>query len=99
MPIARLLVAGEVAVMVGRHIGRLDRRERRRLLALLAAGARRPGALDRRERAELLRLVAKLEPQLLFTSAVRRLSPVPIPRRLLAAGMSTASRSLRRSER
>jgi hypothetical protein len=78
-----VLVAGEVAVMLGKHLALLDARERRRLLALLAAGARRRGALRASERVELMALVAKLEPRLLFGSAARRLSPVPLPRRLL----------------
>jgi len=99
IPIARLLLAGEVAVIVGRHLARLDRRERRRLIALLAEGARRRGDLGAREREELRQLVAKLEPQLLLVSAVRRLSPVPVPRRLLTAGVSAATRSRRRGGR
>ena len=83
MLIGRLLLLGEIALFAGRHLAKLEPRERRRLATLLARGVRRRGALSAIERAELFFLLAKLEPRSFVGSAVRRLSPVPIPRRLL----------------
>jgi hypothetical protein len=83
IPLARLLLVGEVALMTGRHLKKLDADERRRLGSLVLGSARKRGALSAAERIELLRLVAKLEPRLLFGTAVRRVSPVPIPGRIL----------------
>jgi hypothetical protein len=83
LPVGRLLLIGEIALQAGRHVARLEPHERRRLAALLALGARRRGALDAGERAELARLVMKLEPRAFLGAAVRRVSPVPIPRRIL----------------
>jgi hypothetical protein len=83
VPLARLLLVGEVALMTGRHLKKLDPAERRRLGSLVLGFAGKRGTLSADERAELHRLVAKLEPRLLFAAAVRRVSPVPIPRRIL----------------
>jgi hypothetical protein len=82
LPAGRLLLAADVAVMAGRHVARLDAGERRRLASLMAHGARAPGALNAAERQDLKTLVAKLEPRLLLGTAVKRLSPVPVPGRL-----------------
>jgi hypothetical protein len=82
-PVGRLLLAADVAILAGRHLGRLSAAERRRLLLLAGTAARRRGTLAPRERAELARLVAKVEPRLLLGTAVRRLSPVPLPARML----------------
>jgi hypothetical protein len=98
IPVGRLLLAGDVALLAGRHIGRLDGAERRRLLVLLRESARRRGSLDPTEREELATLVAKMEPRLLFGTAVRRLSPVPLPGRVLygrGGGRSRAAREPR----
>lgn len=81
VPLARLLLVGEVALITGRHLKKLDAEERRRLASLVWGSAR--SGLGVGERAELLRLVAKLEPRLLLGKAVRRVSPVPIPGRIL----------------
>src|ERR1700743_1362887 len=83
VPLARLLLIGEVALMTGRHLKKLDAEERRRLGSLILGSARKRGTLSASERVELLRLVAKLEPRMLLGTAVRRVSPVPIPGRIL----------------
>lgn len=83
VPIARLLLVAEVAMLAWRHITRLDRAERRRLLALIARTRGRPSALTGAERRELMLLVARLEPRLFLGLAVKRFSPVPVPKRLL----------------
>jgi hypothetical protein len=83
VPLGRLLLLGEVALMTGRHLKKLDAEERRRLASLVLGSARKHGMLSAGEKVELARLVAKLEPRLLLGTAVRRVSPVPIPGRIL----------------
>jgi hypothetical protein len=65
------------------HVQRLSPAERRRLLALVRLGRGRTNRLTPRERRELEVLLEKLEPRQLLGDAAGRLSPVPIPRRLL----------------
>jgi hypothetical protein len=79
VPIARVLLVGEVALLAGRHLARLDRGERRRLVALVGRSRGRPGSLSASDRRELYRL----EPRLFVGTALRRISPVPLPKRLL----------------
>jgi hypothetical protein len=83
LPAARLLLIGEIALQAGRHVGLLEPHERRRLAVLVALGARRRGSLSVAERAELARLLMKLQPRAFFGAAVRRVSPIPLPRRIL----------------
>jgi hypothetical protein len=83
VPVARLLLVAEVAILARRHLIKLDSAQRRRLLTLLVLSRGRPRSLNATERREFLHLVARLEPRLLFGTAVRRLSPVPLPKRLL----------------
>jgi hypothetical protein len=92
-PVGRLLLAGDVAMLAGRHLARLDPAERRRFASLAARSAPGRGPLDPAERKELDGLIAKLEPRLLFGTAVRRLSPVPIPRRLLYGRRGSSARA------
>jgi hypothetical protein len=97
VPVARLLLLAEVAIVAGGHIGRLDGAQRRRLVALLARSRGRPSSLSAAERRELAYLLARLEPRLFFATAVRRLSPVPLPKRLLYGPRgSTARAALKR---
>jgi len=83
IPVVALLSAAEVAVIARDHYRQLSPAERRRLLQLIRLGRGRRNRLTGRERDELERLVAKLEPRRLLGDAADRLSPVPIPRRLL----------------
>ncbi len=83
IPVARLLVAAEIAAMAWAHLAKLDRVQRRRALTLLMKSRGRPSGLSEGERRELATLVAALEPRLLAGSAARRLSPLPVPKRLL----------------
>ncbi|MHB8242457.1 MAG: hypothetical protein ACYDHN_10745, partial [Solirubrobacteraceae bacterium] len=83
LPIGRLLLAGQVALMAGRHLGRLDGGQRRRLARLVRRSRGRPSTLTAAERRELAALVARLEPRLFVGMAMKRLSPVPIPKRVL----------------
>jgi hypothetical protein len=93
IPIARLLLAAEVAMIAGRHLGRLDRAQRRRLLSLLWRARGRPRSLAAAERRELAALVARLEPRIFFGTAAKRLSPVPLPKRLLYGRRGSATRA------
>ena len=83
VPVARLLLIAEVAALAYRHLGKLDSAQRRRLFTLLIHAGGRPRSLTAAERREFLYLVARLEPRLLLGTAVRRVSPVPLPKRLL----------------
>lgn len=79
----RLLSIAEVGLIARDHVLRLTPQERRRLLRLIRVARGRPSHLSRQERDELAGLVAKLEPRLLAGEAVKRLSPIPLPRRLV----------------
>lgn len=83
IPLVELLLAAEVAMMAHRHLAQLTPAQRRRLVTLVRRARGRPGALGAAEREELADLVAALEPRLFMGSAVRRLSPVPLPKRAL----------------
>lgn len=83
VPVLRLLALAEIALLTREHVLKLDRGERRRLVQLIRAGRGGRKPLSDSERDELATLVAKAEPRLLFGHAVKRLSPVPIPGRVL----------------
>jgi hypothetical protein len=83
VPVVALLSAAEVAMLARDHLTKLDSTERRRLVALVAHARGRRGSLSQSERDELGALVAKLEPRLFVGSAADRLSPMPVPKRLL----------------
>lgn len=79
VPVMRLLLLGEVVLLLRAHIERLTPAERRRLVVLMRDTRGRPNNLSEAERRELERLVLKAEPKLFATSAVQKLSPFPIP--------------------
>jgi len=81
LPVVRLLAIGELAVVARKHMQHLDATERRRLAALV----RRGRGLTVPEREELRGLIAKLDTRAFAGSAVARLSPLPLPRRLTRA--------------
>lgn len=83
IPLAPLLLAGEMTMIAGRHIAKLDGTQRRRLIALLGQARGRPSSLTEEERREVLALLAVLEPRLFLGSAVRTISPLPVPKRIL----------------
>ena len=76
IPVARLIILAEVAMLAGEHVGRLSPRERRRVLELLRRGRGRPSNLSQRERGELAVLVAKAEPKLFARSVAKKFSPI-----------------------
>lgn len=83
VPVLKLISIAEVAMLAREHLARLTPAERRRLVELVRIGRGRPSHLKDSDRAELAALVAKLEPRLLAGQAADRLSPVPLPRRLV----------------
>lgn len=91
VPVIALLSAAEVAMVAKDHFAKLDSTERRRLIALVGRARGRPGSLSGAERDELGVLVAKLEPRLFVGSAADRLSPVPVPKRLLYGSAKQAA--------
>lgn len=93
VPVGRLLLLAEVALLAYRHLSKLERAELRRLLTLAARSRGRPRSLAAGERLELIRLLAVLEPRLFLGTAVRRLSPVPLPKRLLYGRRGSVARA------
>jgi hypothetical protein len=83
MPVFKLLAAGEVLLLAREHVRELTPSERSRLIALVRLGRGRPSKLSEPERQELAALIAKLEPRLLAGEAVNKLSPLPLPQRLV----------------
>jgi hypothetical protein len=83
LPVLKLLAVAEVAVLAREHLNRLTPAERRRLVELVRHGRGRPSRLSQSERDELTKLVAKTEPRLFAGLTADKLSPVPLPRRLV----------------
>lgn len=83
LPVLRLLAIAEVAVLARDHVERLEPDERRRVLELLRLGRGRPSNLSARERDELAALVAKAEPRLFVGEAADKISPIPLPKRVI----------------
>jgi hypothetical protein len=83
LPMLKLLAIAEIALLAREHMSLLDPAERRRLLELVRKGRGRTRNLTEDERAELTALVAKAEPRRFAGVAVDKLSPVPLPRRLV----------------
>lgn len=81
VPVIKLLLIAELALVVRRHLQQLTPEERRRLAALV----RRSRRLAAPEREELRALVAKLEPRAFAGSVADRVSPLPLPRRFTRA--------------
>jgi hypothetical protein len=81
--IVGVLLAAEIAAMAWTHLAMVNGAQRRRLLALLGQARGRPGSLSDSEREELWALIATLQPRLFLGSATRRLSPLPVPKRVL----------------
>jgi hypothetical protein len=83
VPVMKLLAAAELALLTRDHVQRLTPLERRRLITLVRVGRGRRTRLTGGERGELEHLLGKLEPRLLMGHAIDRLSPMPLPRRLV----------------
>jgi hypothetical protein len=83
LPVMKLLAIGEIALLARTHAALLAPAERRRLVALVRKGRGRPRNLTPDEREELARLVAQAEPRRFAGLVADKLSPVPLPRRLV----------------
>ena len=83
LPVFKLLAIAEIALLARDHIGRLDPPERKRMLELVRRARGRSNSLPEAEREELAALVAKAEPRRFFGLAADKLSPVPLPRRIV----------------
>ena len=83
LPVLKLLAIGEIALLARSHLYRLEPDERRRLISLLRAGRGNPRKLSDADREELQRLVAKTEPRLFAGMTADKLSPLPLPRRVV----------------
>jgi hypothetical protein len=83
LPVLKLIAIAEIALLAHRHATKLGPHERRRLIALVRKGRGRRGTLSDEERDELGRLVAKAEPRLFAGEVANKLSPLPLPRRLV----------------
>lgn len=83
IPVVKLLAAAELALLARDHLARLSSPERRRLVTLVRVGRGRRSRLTDAERDELEGLLIKLQPRLLVGEAINRMSPLPLPRRLV----------------
>jgi hypothetical protein len=83
LPVLKVLALAEIALLARDHVSKLDGTERRRLVELVRKGRGRTRNLTPEERDELTALVAKAEPRRFAALAADRLSPVPLPKRLL----------------
>jgi hypothetical protein len=83
LPLFKMLAVAEIALLARDHVSRLDGSERRRLLELVRKGKGRTRNLSASERDELAALLAKAEPRRFAGLAADKLSPVPLPRRVI----------------
>ena len=83
LPVVKLVAVAEIVLLAHDHYVKLEPAERRRLVALVRKGRGRPSALAPEEREELVGLVARLEPRQFAGLVADRLSPVPLPNRVV----------------
>lgn len=83
LPVLQLLAVGELALIARDHLRRLSPGERRRLATLVRVGRGRPSRLTAAEQAEMRSLLDKLDARRLAGETVHRISPVPLPGRVL----------------
>ncbi|MDE3130893.1 MAG: hypothetical protein KGL16_07030 [Acidobacteriota bacterium] len=81
LPLARLVLIAEVAILAKAHFERLSPAERRRMVLLVKQAKCWPQNLSERERLELRRLVDKVEPRAFADAAAQRFSPLAGRRR------------------
>jgi len=83
LPMFKLIAFAEIALLARRHLSRLTPVERRRLIRLVREGRAGGRTLSPGERDERAALIAKVEPRRFAGMAADRLSPVPLPRRVV----------------
>jgi hypothetical protein len=79
LPFFKLVALVQVALLARRHVQALTPMERRRMGEL----ARHAHKLSPQERQELVNLALKLEPRAFAGAVADRMSPVPLPKRLI----------------
>jgi hypothetical protein len=95
LPVLKLLAAAEIALLARDHIMRLNPQERHRLVELARKGHGRRRNLSETEREELAVLIARMQPRLLAGRTLEKLSPLPLPRRLVYGPREQEVSSLR----
>jgi len=83
LPAARLLVAAQMLMLAREHVTMLEPSERRRVIELVRRGHGRRGNLTDAERDELADLIAKTAPRQFVGTVAKRVSPLPLPNRLV----------------
>jgi hypothetical protein len=83
VPVLKLLALAELVLLARDHYELLSPGERRQLMLLLRRHHGRPANLSRRDRDELAYLIAKVRPRAFAGTAVDKLSPLPLPNRIL----------------
>jgi hypothetical protein len=83
VPAARLLLLAELLLVARQHLMMLEPQERRRVVELVRRGRGQRRNLSTDEREELAGLIAKAEPRHFAGTVAERLSPVPLPRRIV----------------
>lgn len=91
-PVLRVHLAVEIAGMAWAHLAKLSGAQRRRVLVLLVKTRARPSRLSEHERQELTEIASAFEPRLLAGSVAKRLSPVPVPKRVLYGPRGSVAR-------
>ncbi len=76
LPLARVVILAELAILAKAHLDRLTPGERRRLLVLLRDARGWPKNLTGRDRREFEKLTAKLEPERFASVAAEKFSPL-----------------------
>ena len=76
LPLARLVVIADLAILAKSHLDRLTPAERRRLLILLRDARCLPRNMSGSERREFERLIEKLGPRRFVDAAAERFSPI-----------------------
>jgi len=79
LPMLQILIAGQVLMLARNHLERLTPWERHRVVVLVRASHGRFSHLSESDRAELAALIAKMEPRAFAETAVRTMSPLPLP--------------------
>jgi hypothetical protein len=90
LPVLKLLAAAEIVVLAAEHVAKLEPHERRRVVELVRLGRGRRRNLTQAEREELARLIEKAELREFLGSAASKLSPIPLPRRLVRGRSANA---------
>jgi hypothetical protein len=81
MPVARLLILGQLLLLARDHIERLTPKERRRFVTIVRDTRGVPSKLTPSARRELEELIAKIEPKIFAQTAAGMFSPFSSGRR------------------